>query len=106
MALRSNIEDFMKLDTPNLLINIWSYSEHFNETNCRVCGINRKYCIQIVKRRWKPEWGFFNKVIKNIKNNNEDFIDLSTYSSRNRYKIIADLKKIEEKGAQRFGVIY
>ena len=62
--------------------------------------------FKLLKEDGNPSGVFFNKVIKNIKNNNEDFIDLSTYSSRNRYKIIADLKKIEEKGAQRFGVIY
>ena len=106
MALKFSFEDFVVLDTPNLLINIWSYSKHINEKNCYICNIYREHCIDIVEIRWKREWGFFDKVIKNIKNNNEDFINLSNYSSENRYKIISDLKKIEREKAERFGFIY
>ena len=108
MALKLTFKSFQELDTPDLLINIWCYSGHIIEKNgyCYICGTYRKYCIEIVKRRWRNEWGFFNEVIRNIKNNNENFIDLSRYSSANRHKIIRDLTKIQQRRTEGFGFIY
>ena len=100
MALKFNMNSFMELDTPNLLINIWSYSTNLIEINpnCNICKTYRKYCMQIVRERWIPKWGKFNKVMKNITINNENFINLSKYSSDNRHRILTDLKRIERYG--------
>ena len=108
MALKFNMYSFMELDTPDLLINIWSYSDYLNKKNpnCVICGTYRKYCIEIIRRRWVKNPIFFNEVMKNITKNNENFIDLSKYSSMNRQKIITDLKKIQRRRPQEAGVIY
>ena len=107
MALKFNIEDFLELDTPDLLINIWSYSNCLNEKGYdKICDIYRKYCIIIVKGRWRKGWGNFNEIMSDIKNNYGDFIDLSQYSSANKHKIIRDLTKIEQKRTGQLGLIY
>ena len=105
MALKFNLKSFEELDTPNLLINVWSYSENLNKINpdCNKCKTYRKYCLQILRRRWNWKWGFFNEVISNIKSNNENFIDLSRYSSANRFQIITDLKKIQKENSEKYG---
>ena len=91
---------FELLDTGDLFINIWSYSNNLNENickkNCKLCNIYRQYCTKILKKRWQEEWGNFNKIMKKIYNNDEDgFINLAEYSSAQKHFIVEDLKIIQ-----------
>ena len=93
-------EDFKILDTGDLFINTWSYSNNLKNNrkkNCKLCKIYRYYCYQILKERWEDEWGNFDQIMKKIYNNDTDnFIDLSEYSSSQKHLIIKDLKIIEK----------
>ena len=98
-TLKFSFESFMELDSPNLFINVWSYSDHLNRyKHCKVCKIYCDYCVEILKKRWRPEWGNFNKIMNKILKNDRRFIDISKYSSANRHLIIDFFlkKKIEE----------
>ena len=101
MALKFNLEDFKELDTPNLLKNIWEYSECLKDEKYKnsfyIYETYRKYCIYIARRRWrKVHIAFFNKLIINITNNNKNFIDLSQYSSFDLQHLMSDLEKIHK----------
>ena len=88
-TLKFSFKSFEELDAPNLFINVWSYSDYLKKhTNCKICEIYRNYCVEILKRRWLPEWGNFNKIMSKILKNNKYFINISKYSSANRHLII------------------
>ena len=91
------INDFEELDTADLLINIWSYSEclEMKENNkmCEFCNIYREYCYQILRRRWQPEWGKYNKVMSKLSKNDENFINVGSYSSAQKHLIFNELMK-------------
>ena len=40
-TLKFNAESFKELDAPNLIINVWSYSDYLKKNDCEIC---RKYC--------------------------------------------------------------
>ena len=88
------------LHTGDLLINIWSYSYNLKNVckkNCQFCNIYRKYCCDILKRRWNPEWGNYDYVMDKIfENDDENFINLAEYSSAQKHLITYDLKCIEK----------
>ena len=89
------INDFEELDTADLLINIWSYSECLdmkkNAKICEICDIYREYCYQILRRRWQPEWGKYNKVMSKLSKNDEDFININNYSNSTKHLIFNEL---------------
>ena len=96
-TFKFNFESFKELDAPDLIINVWSYSDHLKTfSNCRTCKTYCNYCIEILRKRWEPEWGNFNKIISKLLKNDRNFINISKYSSENRHLIIDFLKKIEE----------
>ena len=92
-------EDFKILDTGNLFINIWSYSYNLKnicKENCQFCNIYRKYCSDILKKRWNNQWGNYYHVMKKIfENDTDNFIDLAQYSSAEKHFIMEDLKCIQ-----------
>ena len=52
MALKFKYEDFLKQDIPNLMINIWSYSEEHG-MGCTICTKYKKMCINALKKMEK-----------------------------------------------------
>ena len=88
------INDFEELDTADLLINIWSYRNCLeNNKMCEFCNIYREYCYQILRRRWQPEWGNYNKVMSKFSKNDENFINVGSYSSAQKHLIFNELIK-------------
>ena len=89
------INDFEELDTADLLINIWSYSEclDFKKNNnmCGYCKVYREYCYQILRRRWQSEWGKYNKVMSKLSKNDKNFINIDNYSSATKHLIFDEL---------------
>ena len=55
------------LDAPNLIINIWSYSDHLKKnSNCLICEHYRFHCLELLKEKWQ-EWGDFYHIMNKIK---------------------------------------
>ena len=78
--------DFKELDLPDLLIDIWSYSDV--NYNFSILKQYKKWCIQIAKSKWRNEkYMDFDFVIKAIEEHNTKFIDFSRISSANKAKI-------------------
>ena len=48
-SLKFRYEDFVMEDIPNLMINIWSYSDEHG-TGCDICTTYKKMCIQALKK--------------------------------------------------------
>ena len=92
-------DHFKMLDTGDLFINIWSYSDNLKNVckkKCKICNIYRQYCSKNLKERWEEEWGDFYYILKKIYNNDIDnFIDMSQYSSAEKHLIMEDLKIIQ-----------
>ena len=83
---KKNFSDFQELDLPDLLINIWSYSDV--NYNSSILKEYKKYCIQIAKSKCRNErYMDFDFVIKNIEEPNTKFIDSGLISRANKAKI-------------------
>ena len=86
----------MELDAPDLIINVWSYSDYLKRhKNCQICQVYCDYSLKALKIKWRKEWGSFNYVMSKIRKNDKYFINVGKYSSANRHLIIDFLKKIE-----------
>ena len=80
--------DFAELDLPNLLINVWSYADYMNDP---IVNQYQKWCVELAKERWLPQFLDFEYVIKNLKEKNENFYNFGRISSADRkviYRII------------------
>ena len=67
IPLKFTKNDFNKQDTPDLLINVWTYN--YYKPHCETCNawkIYCEWCIEILAERWKEEWGEMNTVIEKI----------------------------------------
>ena len=53
MVLKFKYEDFLNNDIPNLMINIWSYSDDHG-VGCNICTTYKKFCIEALKRNDNP----------------------------------------------------
>ena len=96
--------DFKELDLPDLLINIWSYSDV--NYNFSILKQHKKWCIQIEKSNWRNErYMDFDFVIKNIEEQNTKFIDFGRISSANKAKIYRLILKDRIKHLHFFLVI-
>ena len=82
--------DFAELDLPNLLINVWSYADYMND-----CVINQyqKWCVELAKERWQPQYLDFEYVIKNLKEKNKNFYNFGRVCSADREVIFRIINK-------------
>ena len=95
-GLKYDLNDFRVLDTPNLIINVWTYSDNLKRNKlCEICKKYLEFNLHILEERWREEWGDYDFVMSKIRNNDKSFIDCSTYSSANRYLIVKLLKKLK-----------
>ena len=62
--------DFAELDFPDLFINVWSYAGYMNDPIVNHC---QKWCFELAKERWLPQFLDFEYVIKNLKEKNKIF---------------------------------
>ena len=66
-TLKFNLNSFRELDAPDLIINVWSYSDYLKRhKNCQICEIYCEYSLKALEEKWKKEWGNFN--LYNVKN--------------------------------------
>ena len=68
-------ENFMWLDLPNLLIDIWEYNDE-EHNNCRICKKYKEWCIKAARSQWKPKFKSFAFVISQIQIQNKTFLTL------------------------------
>ena len=73
--------DFAELDLPNLLINVWSYADYMNDS---VINQYQKWCVELAKERWQPQYLDFEYVIKNLKEKNKNFYNFGRVCSADR----------------------
>ena len=67
---------FLHLDLPNLLINIWEYTD---KTNDPILIQYEKWCIEVAKQKWQPQFKKFDYVIGNLKERNKKFYDFDKF---------------------------
>ena len=66
--LKFSLNSFKQHDLPNLLINIWSYSQ-CNINNCSIYEHYKKFCIVDAKEKWSGFYHDFDQVINAIETN-------------------------------------
>ena len=79
---------FLHLDLPNLLINIWEYADKPNDP---ILIQYQKWCIEVAKQKWQPQFINFDYVIRNLEERNKKFYDFGKISPADRdviYRII------------------
>ena len=78
--------DFLELDLPYLLINIWSYSEYLTDS---VLNQYCQWCVEVAKEQWQPSF----KNINNLRKRNKKFYDFEKIISADKnmiYRLITD----------------
>ena len=78
----------MDLDLPNLLINIWSYTDYLHDP---IVKQYEKWCAVAAKLKWRYHYLDFDYVISNLKRKKKKFYDFGKISSADRnviYRII------------------
>ena len=95
IPLKFTKNDFRQEDTPDLLINIWTYNYHKPHCeNCNACKIYCEWCIEILAERWNEEqWGDMNTAMEKLKKNDENFININLFSNETKWGIIDELIK-------------
>ena len=82
--------DFAELDLPNLLINVWSYADYMNDS---VINQYQKWCVELAKERWQPQYLDFEYAIKNLKEKNKNFYNFGRVCSADREVIFRIINK-------------
>ena len=77
--LKFRYEDFLMDDIPNLMINIWSYSDHHG-TGCTTCTQYKKMCIDALKKKWEPY-----------------YIDINIETKKKRHSLVRPIKVFKKK---------
>ena len=49
LELKYKYEDLFQLDIPNLMLNIWCYSDE-HEVGCNICTTYKSYCVKALKK--------------------------------------------------------
>ena len=79
-------DDFKTMDIPNLMINIWGYSESIKKKKeCAVCEKYRHWCIKALHEKWLSIYIDINFVIYKLITMDEKWFDCSKASSANSF---------------------
>ena len=54
LELKYKYEDLFQLDVPNLMLNIWCYSDKHG-VGCNICTTYKSYCVKALKKKWDNE---------------------------------------------------
>ena len=63
--------DFLNLDLPDLLLNIWCYAADY--LNDQIINQYCKWCAEAAEEQWQPDFLDFQYVIQDLKNKNKKF---------------------------------
>ena len=89
--LKSTYEDFELIDTPDLIINWWTYNFFVGHLPWVACSTYSSYCEKELRKRWMKEWGPCDRAIERIIKCDSDFLNVSLYSALNKSTLIKDL---------------
>ena len=73
--------DFAEFDLPYLLINVCSYADYMNDP---IINQYQKWCVELAKERWQPQFLDFGYAIKNLKEKNKKFYNFGRICSADR----------------------
>ena len=92
--LRESLAD---LNIEDLIINLWGLN-YFkcHRKRCMSYESNPYLTIKILKQRWQEEWGKVDFVLEQIKNCNEQFIDLEYLKNHRRKSVLNELEFIHK----------
>ena len=85
------MNSFRQLDLPDLLINVWCYTECPNSPVPKQCS---KWCVSAAKRKWSPNFIDFDFVIDNIKKRNKNWFDFGSLSNATKNNIYKAIRKL------------
>ena len=78
-------QNFEWHDIPNLLIGIWEYNDPSHHGNlCKICKQYDQWCIEIARKKWRPEFKSFDFVISQIQARNKSFFNFGNVSSADK----------------------
>ena len=90
--MKFKFDDFKELDIPNLMINVWSYSETIkNKKGCVVSEKYRSWCIRALHEKWLDSYIDINFVVYELISLDEKWFDCGKVSHANSlflYKVI------------------
>ena len=66
--------DFANLDLPDLLLNIWDYSDNLRRDP--VISQYCKWCVELARQQWCLSYKNFQFVIKNLRKRNKNLTTL------------------------------
>ena len=93
LALKYKYEDLFQLDIPNLMLNIWCYSDEHG-LGCSLCTTYKKYCINALKKKWDTKKSKnVADIIQKLKKRDQKWFNLSRVSSADRYILLELIKK-------------
>ena len=79
---------FQELDFPDLLINIWCYTDKQNDP---IIAQNEKLCVEAAQEQWKLQYLDFNYLIENLRKQNKQFYNFGKICSADKnviYRLI------------------
>ena len=76
-------ENFEHLDIPDLLISIWEYNDE-KRVNCDIYRQYEKWCIEVARSKWQPEFKSFAFVISQILIQNKKFFNFGNICSADK----------------------
>ena len=86
VELRFNYEDFDEMDIPNLMVNIWHYSDMHQEKYCVICSTYRNCCVTALKKTWKDRYINFDFVVEKLCQRDKKWEDVSKITVENMSK--------------------
>ena len=90
--MKFKFDDFKTMDIPNLMINIWGYSEGIKKKKeCAVCEKYRHWCIRARHEKWLSTYIDINFIIYKLITMDKKWFDCSKVSSANSfflYKVV------------------
>ena len=94
MAQQSPLQkkEFEHLDIPDLLRNIWEYSDDYYK-NCVICDQYKKWCVEIARSKWQPYFKTFSFAISQIQIQNKNFFDFGKICSADKNYIYQVIRK-------------
>ena len=79
---------FQELDFPDLLVNIWCYTDKKNDP---IIAQFEKLCVEAAQEQWKPLYLDFNYLIENLRKQNKQFYNFGKICSADKnviYRLI------------------
>ena len=83
--MKFKFDDFKTMDIPNLMINIWGYSEAIKKKKNVSFANNRHWCIRALHEKWLSTYIDINFVIYKLITMDEKWFDCSKVSNANNF---------------------